>query len=237
MIDLPEPLRRRLSRRLVRAARDPRDRADQMTIGALLDSLGERSFGWCLLIFSLLNLLPVPVGTNMITSIPLIVLTAQMALGYDQVRLPGFIARRGIGRRRFQKLVLWLGPLIRPVERIVRPRLPFILAPRAERLLGGFLFVVAVALFVPLPLISYLPAAALCLAGIGLVERDGLVTLAAVALGVVAVIAVLAAGAALIAGVDADRALTSAWRRRCIDGVLPPCAAPPMPLASPPGAL
>ena len=118
MIDLPEPLRRRLSRRLVRAARDPRDRADQMTIGALLDSLGERSFGWCLLIFSLLNLLPVPVGTNMITSIPLIVLTAQMALGYDQVLLPGFIARRGIGRRRFQKLVLRLGPLIRPVERI-----------------------------------------------------------------------------------------------------------------------
>jgi hypothetical protein len=62
--------------------------------------------------------------------------------------------------------------------------------------------VVAVALFVPLPLISYLPAAALCLAGIGLVERDGLVTLAAVALGVVAVIAVLTAGVALIAGVE-----------------------------------
>ena len=47
MIDLPEPLRRRLSRRLVRAARDPRERADRMTVGELLASRGERSFGGC----------------------------------------------------------------------------------------------------------------------------------------------------------------------------------------------
>ena len=60
----------------------------------LVDTLGERSFGWCLVIFSLINLLPVPVGTNMITSIPVIAVTAQMALGYDRVRLPGFITRR-----------------------------------------------------------------------------------------------------------------------------------------------
>ena len=51
------------------------------------------------LIFALVNLLPVPVGSNRITAIPVIVLTAQMALGDDQVRLPGVIARRGIGRR------------------------------------------------------------------------------------------------------------------------------------------
>ena len=53
--------------------------------------------------------------------------------------------------------MLWLGPVIRPVERIVRPRLPFVLSRRAERLLGVFLLAVAVALFAPLPLVSYPP--------------------------------------------------------------------------------
>ncbi len=202
MINLPTPFRRRLSRRLVRAARDPARSAD-MSLGELMETLGDRSFGWCILLFALINMLPMPVGSNMVTSIPVILLTAQMALGLEQVRLPAFVLRTRVGRKRFQKLVLWLGPVIRPIERIVRPRLAYVFAPQAERALGYFLFLVALALFAPIPLSGYIPASALCLAGIGLVERDGLVTLAGAALGLVSIAVTVVVGAMLFLGAEA----------------------------------
>jgi hypothetical protein len=201
VIKLPIPFRRRLSRRLVRAARDP-ERTETMAIGEMVDMLGDRSFGWSILLFALVNMIPVPPGGNMITSIPLLLVTAQMALGYQQVWLPQLITRRRISRKGFQRMVLKLGPVIRPVERMMRPRLPMMFSPAAERALGLFLLLVAFALFMPIPLSGYLPATAILVSGIGLVERDGLVTLAGVALGVVAIAVVATIGVMIVAGVE-----------------------------------
>ena len=202
VIDLRRPFRRQLSRKLVRAAREAGDR-DDMAIGDLVETLGDRSFGWCILLFGLINMLPMPVGSNMITAIPVVLLTGQMALGMERVHLPGFVLRARVGRKRFQKLVLWLGPVIRPVERMVRARHSYVFAPRAERALGCFLFLVALALFAPIPFSGYIPAAALCLAAIGLVERDGLVTLGGVVLGVVAIGVTVVVGGMLVLGAEA----------------------------------
>lgn len=202
MIDLPKPLRRRLSRRLVRAA-SARPRGGLMSVQQLIDTLGDRSFGWCILVFALVNMVPTPIGTNMVTSIPLILLAGQMALGYRQVRLPAFVTRREIDRRGFQRLVLRFGPVIRPIERMVRPRLPALFTARQEQLLGMFLLLVALSLFAPIPLSGFIPATALFVTGFGLVERDGVVLIAGVALGVVAVLVTLVVGSALLAGVQA----------------------------------
>lgn len=202
MIGLGNAFRRGLSRRLVRAARDP-DRRPDMSLGDLIHGLGDRSFGWCIVLFALISMLPMPIGSTMITSIPLILLTGQMALGLPQVWLPGWVMRRQVSRKRFQRRVLWFGPLIRPIERIVRPRYGAIFTPRVERGLGVFLLFVAVALFAPIPLSSYLPAIALLLAGIGLVERDGAVVVAALGLGLVAIVVTAGVTVALLMGVDA----------------------------------
>ncbi|HPG21192.1 MAG TPA: exopolysaccharide biosynthesis protein [Amaricoccus sp.] len=202
MIRLGNAIRRGLSRRLVRAARDPERRPD-MSLGELIRGLGDRSFGWCIVLFALISMLPMPIGSNMITAIPLILLTGQMALGLPQVWLPDWVMRRRISRKRFQRRVLWLGPLIRPIERIVRARYAAMFTPRAERGLGVFLLLVAIALFAPIPLSSYLPATALLLAGIGLVERDGAVVVAALVLGMVAILVTASVTAALLMGVDA----------------------------------
>lgn len=193
------PLRRRLSRRLLRAARDPGLRPD-MTVDELVHELGDRSFGWCIIIFALFNMLPMPIGSTMILSIPLIIVTAQMAAGLPTVRLPGFVTRRRISRKRFQRVILRLRPLFRPVERLVRPRQPYMFAPGAERLLGAFSILVAVALFLPIPFSAYLPATALLVTGIGLVERDGAVVWAGVGLGIFAIAVTLSAAAVIFFG-------------------------------------
>ena len=198
----PLRFRRYLANRLVRAAHDP-DRSEELSLADLVASLGERSMGWALLVFALINLLPLPMGTDMITAIPVLVVTTQIALGYDELRLPGFIARRRISRKRFQKLVLRLGPVLRPIERVLKPRLLWLFAGKAERALGCFLCLVGLALFAPIPFSGYMPAFAIALAGIGLIERDGLVALAGAAVGLAGIGVTIAFGTMLFLGADA----------------------------------
>jgi hypothetical protein len=198
-IDSPPERRRRLSRRLFRAA-GPRNGAPDTTLGAVLAGLGDRSFGWLILVFSLVNLLPMPIGGTLITAIPLVIVTLQMALGLHSVRLPGRLTRWPVNRKAFQKRVLWLGPVIRQIERVVRRRVEFVFAPQAERLLGIWLLCVSIVLFLPIPLSGYLPAFALFLSGVGLVERDGLVTLVGAGLGLVAMVVTAGVVATVIIG-------------------------------------
>jgi hypothetical protein len=194
------PIPRPLSRRLVRAA-GPRGCGDGMTVADLVGTLGDRSFGWCIVLFALINLIPMPFG-SMIMSLPLMLVAGQMALGLPKLRLPPALMRREVGRRRFQRVVMRLRPLFRPIERMVRPRHGIVFTPRNEQAIGLVLLAVSVALFVPLPLSGYLPATALLVTGIGMVERDGLVTLAGIGLGLVSVAITAAVALALVLGVQ-----------------------------------
>jgi len=202
VINLPNPFRRPLSRRLVRAAKGPAD-IERMSVRELMDTLGDRSFGWCVIVFALLNLIPLPIGANMITSLPLILVTAQMSLGFERVRLPEMIMRRTFNRRSFQKLVLRLGPVMRPIERMTGLRLPMMFSPVQERVLGVFLLVVSIVLFMPVPVATWLLAISLLVSGIGLVERDGLITFAGVLLGCLSIAATVAIGIMVLHGAEA----------------------------------
>src|SRR3546814_16692804 len=106
-----------------------------------------------------------------------------MVLGFSYVALPRFIAERRVSRRGFQRIVLRMKPVLRPLERIIRPRLAWLFERHSERLLGAFLFLVAFALFLPIPLSGFLPPFALFIAGLRLAERDGVVTLLGLPLG------------------------------------------------------
>lgn len=193
--------RRPLTRRLVRAAGEERASGATMRVESLLATLGDRSLGWCMVLFAIVNLIPMPLG-GMITGLPLLLIAGQMALGVRELRLPAALMRREIGCRRFQRVVMQIRPLMRPIERIVRPRREGVFTPRNERLIGGAMFAVAFALFLPLPLSGYLPAASLLVTGFGLVERDGLVVLIGIGIGIVSVLVTAAVGTALFLGVQ-----------------------------------
>lgn len=199
-----KPVRQRLSRTLLKASRRRakrhRDPAETITVAELIEGLGDKSFGWGLLIFSLVNLLPLPFGSNMVTSLPVIWLAGQMALGYGYVHLPGVVMRRRIKRRSFRRVVLRFRPVIAPIERAVRPRLTGYLTRRHERVLGAVLLAVSLALFMPIPFSGILPAFSIFVAAFGLVERDGVVTYAGAALGLVAIGITVAMTLVLILG-------------------------------------
>lgn len=193
----PHPFRRRMSHTLFRAA-GRRAEKDLVSIRTLIAGLGDRSFGWSILLFALLNLIPMPLGV--ITAIPLILLSAQMAAGFEHVHLPAFITRREINRKGFQRVVLRLKPVIRWIETIVRPRHLWLFQPNNERLLGFFLLAVSLALFVPIPLSGFIPAISLFVTSFGLIERDGLVTLAGIVLGGISIVITLVVGTILVIG-------------------------------------
>jgi hypothetical protein len=123
-----------------------------------------------------------------------------MAWGVESPKLPGFLARLGVARPRARGIVAYLAPALARVEKLLRPRLPSMLAPAMQRFVGAVAIVEAVLLLIPLPFLPLIPSLALTVVALGLIARDG----AAVALGLIAcALAAAAFGAALIFGAGA----------------------------------
>ncbi len=196
------PKRLSLSLPLLRTSRD-HHRAGTLTLGNLISSLGEASFGWALVLFSLLTLLPLPPGSSILTAIPLLVTTVQMMLGYPFVRLPGFLARMKVDQEKLRRKVLRLRPVTRRLERVLRRRHTILFERRNERAIGALLFVISFALFLPVPFSGWFPAASLLIVGVGFVEQDGLVAAVGLAFGVLSVVLTVTLLISISAGFEA----------------------------------
>ncbi|WP_068115888.1 exopolysaccharide biosynthesis protein [Tropicimonas marinistellae] len=196
-------LRRRpsLSLPILRTSRDHHI-AGTLTLGNLLSSLGEASFGWAIVLFSLLTLLPLPPGSSLITGLPLLVTTGQMILGFPYVRLPGRLARLELDQANLRRTVLRLRPVTRRLERVLTKRHTALFTRRYERMLGLMLFVIAFALFLPVPFSGWFPAISLFIVGVGLVEHDGLVAAVGIGLGIVSVLLTATILTTLAAGAE-----------------------------------
>jgi hypothetical protein len=165
---------------------------ERVSIGDLLAALGDRAIGALLFVFAFPNVLPTPPGTSSILAIPLVVLAAQLAFGRPPW-LPAVIARRSMSRADFATLVRRIGPWLARAERALRPRLSALAMPPMEYALGVLCLVLALVVMLPIPLGNVLPALALCLLALGILERDGVWVLAGLATTV--------AAAALVSGV------------------------------------
>lgn len=161
----------RLSEILTTLAGD--ESRERISVHDMVETMRARAFGALLLIFAFPNILPTPPGTAGILGLPLLFLSAQMMLGLDPW-LPGFIARRSMARSTFQALVERITPWLLRAERLLRARMELLAHPRAQRLLGALCLIVSVALVLPVPFANLVPSVALCIIGLGVLERDGL---------------------------------------------------------------
>jgi hypothetical protein len=81
--------------------------AERVKVSDITDSLGQRSFGFILLIFALPNSLPIlgiP-GVSTITGLPLLFVAVQMALRHERVYLPRWIANSSLATTDFKALI------------------------------------------------------------------------------------------------------------------------------------
>lgn len=192
----PKPtLPPRLTEILRRLAEDPR--RDRIAIADMLDTMRARAFGALLLVFAFPNLLPSPPGLAGVLGMPLIFLSAQMMLGMHPW-LPGFIARRSMPRPTFAAMVARINPWLARAERLLKARLKPLAWPVSQRLIGAVCLVLSVALALPIPFANMAPAFAICLIGLGVLERDGIWIIAGLLAATGALIYVAGLGYALV---------------------------------------
>jgi hypothetical protein len=161
---------------------------DRLTFSELSARLRDRAWGGLLLIFAAINLLPLPPGSTMVTGLPLLVITAQMAIGRSRPWFPRKLDRRGIGADHLGRLAARIAPWEDRIERILKPRWCGLTNHRAARVIGLVCFALSAILWLPIPLGNHAPALAMTLFALALIYRDGLFVI----LGVLATAASLA---------------------------------------------
>jgi hypothetical protein len=172
-----------------------------VTLESLRDALGDRGFGVLLLIFAVPNLIPVNIPLiSAALGAPLVLLAAQLSYGRHKPWFPHWFTRQSVPRANFEAVVLRAIPYLERAEAFLRPRLAPLLSWTGERLIGLFLLVLTVVLALPIPFGNWLPAFAICIIGLAIVEKDGLAVLIGVAVGVLSLVV---AGTVVIALVHA----------------------------------
>ncbi|WP_229445161.1 exopolysaccharide biosynthesis protein [Massilia sp. Leaf139] len=148
------------------------DSRERIAVGDLLTALADRALGALLFVFACPNALPALPGTSVILGAPLVLLAAQLAFK-RQPWLPGFIARRSMARADFQALIARIRPWLQRAEQMLRPRASAWALPPMEYLVGLVCLVLAIVVLLPIPLGNMLPALAISMLALGILERDG----------------------------------------------------------------
>lgn len=176
----------RMSQRLTALALTAQGR---VSVGEVTAALGERGFALLLLVFTLPNAVPLPAppGTSAVLAVPLILVAAQMVLGFERPRLPGWLTRLSIPAERLARIVERARPVLEALERRLRPRQSALCGSRAEPLMGLACLVLGLVVSLPIPMGNAPVAWALLVLALGLLERDGLCVLAGLAAGCAAV--------------------------------------------------
>lgn len=147
---------------------------ERITVGEIVEALGDRAFGAVLLIFAAPNVFPLAIpGTSAVTAVPICIAALQLLLGRRVLRLPAFVAARSLAKSDFTRVVERLLPWIGRAERRVRPAWPAFVSASAERIAGLVCLLMGIILFFPIPLGNLVPGIAVVLIGLGVMERDG----------------------------------------------------------------
>jgi hypothetical protein len=155
----------------------------RVSVGEVVDSLGDTGLGIVLLLMMLPVFITIPgLPVGVVFGCLVAVLGVQIMRGADRLRLPPRVRARTLSAAQVQRVALVAQPWVARAERWLRPgRLPGLTSPEMCRLLGLVLVIQGVALTVPLPFGNHPPALAVTAIGLGLMERDGM----AIALGLV----------------------------------------------------
>jgi hypothetical protein len=160
--------------------------SEEMTLQDLMDGLGERSFGFVLLLFGVLSAIAIVPGIATIIAIPLLFFGLQMFVGYRTPWLPKGISQRSFAKADLLAAVKRAVPAMRWVERICKPRLLFLTGRLAEPPLGLLVFILAVVIALPGPGTNFAPGVAIAFMAIAIIERDGLMVLVGMVASVIA---------------------------------------------------
>lgn len=167
---------------------------ERISLGHLIDGFGNRAFGALLFIFAVPVALPIAIpGISAVLGAPLLFLSWQLMRGRERPWLPQVMRSRSFRRADFAGMLQRVVPSIRRVERLVGPRLIWLTNRRGEQVIGFLAFALALVLFLPIPFGNSVPALAIAIMALAVLERDGVAAIAGTLVGL--------AGIAVVSGV------------------------------------
>jgi len=189
----------------------------RLTLQDLLTRAGRRGPAFLMLFLCLLSMIfSIVPGFSTIVGLPLLLLSAQMALGRRKLGLPAWLGRRSFDHTTLAQGMYKRLQWIKRAERIVRPRLKVFCTRAFLRVIGITGVICSIVLSLPIPLMNFPPTFAIFLMALGVLGKDGLMVLSGllVAAAVVATLAVLA--------ILVPEALAELWHFLGFDGGVSP---------------
>ena len=207
MHDLVDPsdANERISTALRRLLREADGRP--LMIGEMVEILHGRGLQFVVILLCLPFLTPVTIpGISTPFGLAIALCGLRLAFGHKHW-LPGFVLKRRISYPVLEKMVHFGCKVYEKVEKVIRPRLAFLLVgPGMGMLIGLAIALSGVFLSLPIPppfpLTNTIPGFAIIFLSLGVMERDGALILCGYALTLVAAIYVTLIGLLGTAGID-----------------------------------
>ena len=175
---------------------------ERLTVGDIVAVLRDRAFALLVVLLGLPNCLPMPPPIPLICGLLLLLVAMQIAVGMPSPWLPPSLLGRSIRQADVRRAVARAVPVLRRLERWSRPRLSVFESALGMRGMGLALLALAMALIVAAPIVGQIPLGlAVCLVGLGLVERDGIVVMGGLVIGLLGVALNAGFAYAMIAGI------------------------------------
>ncbi|WP_374274464.1 exopolysaccharide biosynthesis protein [Brevundimonas sp.] len=152
--------------------------SSKLTLDELVRAFGERGIGALMLFLGLLSAVvgAIP-GSTTIIGIPMLLIVVQLAIRRDELWLPRWALKESLDRQSFRQRIGKVLKPLRYVERISRPRLPFLTGEVSETLIGVVSTVLCLLLMLPLIFFNLFPSIIIAIFGFGLMQRDGVAIL------------------------------------------------------------
>lgn len=177
--------------------------SERLTVQDILAVLRDRAFALLVVLLGLPNCLPMPPPIPLVCGLLLALVAAQIVAGRPTPWLPRALLRRSIRRQDVVRAVERALPVLRRLERWSRPRLSGLDTVPVMRLIGFLLLALAIGLLFAAPVIGQIPLGiAVCIVGLGLVERDGIVVIAGFAIGALGLALSFGFVYAIVTGLD-----------------------------------
>ncbi|QFU16954.1 exopolysaccharide biosynthesis protein [Microvirga thermotolerans] len=157
---------------------------ERLTVRDIMGVLQDRAFALLIVLLALPNCLPMPPPIPLVCGLLLALVAVQIVFGRPTPWLPNTLLNRSIAAVDVERAVGRALPIFRRLERFSRPRMTFLDTPFAMRLMGLVILVMAFGLLFAPPFVGQIPMGlAVCLVGLGLVERDGVVVVCGLVVG------------------------------------------------------
>jgi hypothetical protein len=204
--DSPPPVR---TSEILRGILSKNPGVKAFSIRRILASIGEDRLEAKLMMFSIPAMVPIPRPRG-IVALPTGAIACQLISGQKQARLPPFILKKCVSRKALAVAIHAVLPMLEAAEKVLRPRWNWVSHAISRRVIGLFVFLLALALAYPLFGFNALHATSIFVMALGMAEQDGLAVMIGVVTGVLSLAILAASGMSA----RALRAKAGKWLRK-----------------------